>query len=801
MLSLFNIWTVARYEAKTLFRSWFFRIFTIISVLILTFMTVFILTLTYAPYMFRGLSASIPYINLKLMNVCQAIIIIFLAADFLKRDRKLDSTETIYTRSMTNADYVFGKSLGILIVFTVLNLIIITIAGFIHLFFAKSLFVGTAYLVYFLYLTFPTMIFVLGSTFFLMSLLRNQAVTFIILLAYVGGTLFYLGYRFHSIFDFMAFFLPGGYSDFIGLGLAWPIIFQRLAYLFFGLSFIFFTILMLKRLVQSKAVNQISLILGILFFIMGVGSIFQTYDYIFTGRDIRHQQRELFKANKDQPVAKINKMALNVHQQDGGILCEAMIKFENSNPNPLEKYLFSLNPGMKVKKISSQGVELKFERNKQLLWIYPTEALSVNQVDSIVVHYAGKIDETYMYLDVEDEQHETSHRIWLYNFQKRYAFSEKDYILFTPESNWYPVAGFPYGANYPDIKKKDFINFDLTVTPSPDLMAISQGNLVVEKGKSSQYHFQPEQPLSEISLAIGNYEKREVTVDSVEYELFTLKSHDFFIPYLDSIGDTLGALIRETKNDLETVVGLPYVFQRLRLVETPVHFSCFKRTWTLAWETVQPEMVLLPELGISCESIGFDDEKRRMNERSKRDGRTYTEQENQSRMLRNFLVSNLTGLSGGSRFNLRNRIPGLAEYKLLPIYYYFSNHFHSEQWPIFNQALEAFIHSRIPETSSSFARALFGLTAQEKSNLALDGQNLPTVLADTSHKDLRLDLIKYKGNSLFLGLQKQLGEEKFTTFLHEYIIKNNFKDISVEQFIRDINYRRKKLITTPFTIQ
>ena len=104
MLSFHNIFTVARFEVKTLLRSWFFRIFAGLAIAILTFLniTFFAEAFNAMPWEMRGLPASVPYLNMMLLNTIQAIIAVFLASDFLKRDTKLNTTEVIYMRSMTN---------------------------------------------------------------------------------------------------------------------------------------------------------------------------------------------------------------------------------------------------------------------------------------------------------------------------------------------------------------------------------------------------------------------------------------------------------------------------------------------------------------------------------------------------------------------------------------------------------------------------------------------------------------------------------------------------------------------------
>ena len=110
MLSILNIRTVARFEIKTLLRSWFFRIFSLLTLIILSFFDLMVITDVGSnpPWMFRAIPASIPYFNLLIFNLVQAVIIVFLASEFLQRDKKLDTTDVIYIRSMSNGDYVIA---------------------------------------------------------------------------------------------------------------------------------------------------------------------------------------------------------------------------------------------------------------------------------------------------------------------------------------------------------------------------------------------------------------------------------------------------------------------------------------------------------------------------------------------------------------------------------------------------------------------------------------------------------------------------------------------------------------------
>ncbi|MBA4321499.1 MAG: xanthan lyase, partial [Odoribacter sp.] len=253
MTILHNIRTVARYEAKTLRRSWFFRLFSIGALVIFTFLNIGMFSpIGNESWDVVSMPASIPLINLYLLNIGQAIVVIFLAADFLKRDKKLDTNEVLYTRSMSNFEYVIGKTWGILRLFLGLDILILML-GMVANITSKTMAIDfMAYLYYLLIICVPTIVFSLGLAFVLMSLIRNQALTFLLLLGYAALVMFYLYFRMGSVFDYLAIGLPLFKSGIVGFDNLSFIINQRLIYLFLGLAMVFATILLFKRLPQSK---------------------------------------------------------------------------------------------------------------------------------------------------------------------------------------------------------------------------------------------------------------------------------------------------------------------------------------------------------------------------------------------------------------------------------------------------------------------------------------------------------------------------------------------------------------------
>ena len=146
-----NIRSVAKYESKILVRSWFFRIFTLLAVVFLGFFNFAMMLMedNFGLWFAKSVSSNIPYLNLLLLNTGQAVVAVFLSSEFLKRDKKLDTSEVFYVRPLSNAEYVVGKIWGNLRVFLFLNLLVLAIVLAFN-FMASGVTVDLpAYLVYF----------------------------------------------------------------------------------------------------------------------------------------------------------------------------------------------------------------------------------------------------------------------------------------------------------------------------------------------------------------------------------------------------------------------------------------------------------------------------------------------------------------------------------------------------------------------------------------------------------------------------------------------------------------------------
>ena len=792
MKNLYTIWRIALYEAKLLFRSWGFRIFSGLGLVILTLINIGIgTTVIPTPYFFHSLSGSLPLNSIKLFNVFQGIIAAFLATEFFKRDRKHDTTQVVFARSFSNVEYTLGKAAGILGVFAVLNIAVVLITFVIHLFFSKTLFAWLPYLLYPLLISLPTVVFIVGISILLVTLVRSQAVVFILMLGYSFLVLVFIGSELFCLFDSFAFYQPLIYSDFIGMGNLGPLLLVRGVYLFLGLGFILIASLLSRRLRQSTAPNIGA---GIISLVCILLAVFLGYGFIkgkLAGREFRDRLKASGSSVIDLPTASVTQCDIQLQHEGDEITANAKLEILNSTANPLDAILLTLNPGLRVHEVSGDQGKFQYRRDDHLLKVFPASPLKADESVRLSVSYSGIIDERYCYLDVTEEQMESRYRLWLYDIPKRYAVVTPGYVILTPESGWYPVSGLPPGAAFPSSVKRDFVKFSLSVTAPQGMTAISQGEPVIESsGDRLTYSFKPKTLLPQISLTMGNYEQRRIEVDKVVYSLYTLPGHDYFTPYFDQLGDALPGLIRELKNEYEVVMGLEYPYGQLSLVEVPIQFFSYQRLWTSAQEMVQPQVVFLPEMGTLCSGADFHTAERMSRRMRGRRNMPSSPKETQTFFFHRFFRSDFMGMERGFRGFLRGTgIGGVLQanveprFELFPNFVSYVTYLSSSRWPVLHYALESYLKGQASSTPPMFMRFFRGLSTEEETNLLLKGNSLSGLLGDSSLDTETLSAaLQAKGSYLMSLLEAKLGKGDFKKAITGFISSHGFRTISENEW-------------------
>jgi ABC-type transport system involved in multi-copper enzyme maturation permease subunit len=791
MLSIFNIWSVARYEAKTLLRSWFFRIFAGLALFFIGAFDVIFFSgaVKDAPWFFRAIPSFIPLMNVSWLNLIQAVLAVFLSTEFLKRDKKMDTTEVIYMRNMSNGDYIFGKLLGNLMVFIGFNLVLLLFAGVINGVFSDRPVSWVAFALYPIMISLPTLVFTFGLAFVMMLLIRNQAVTFVLLLGYAACSLFFIRDRVYGLFDYLAFYQPLIISDFVGLSSATLLWMQRGSYLLLGFIFIFAAMLLLPRLPQSPGLRKMAGAIIIVFSAACVVMVALYLDHFQSGLALRSEMNRLNQTAMQQPPITILTLHLDVVHQGASLQIDNHLVFINDSPGPVSQAVFSLNPGWKVDEIACRGQSCAYVRNAHLLTISFQQPLAPSQVDSLLIRYHGAPNEQACYSWLDEETRARRQQQWTFTADKKYCFVENDYVLLTPECLWYPKSGVPAGAAFPSGEKRDFVRYTLQVKTRPGLQVISQGD--VEEQQNGRFLFKCETPLSQLSLIIGRYVKQSLQVDQVSYNLYHRRGHDYFTPYFKNIQDTLAVVLRELKQDYERQLGLSYPYRRLNLVETPVQFTTYERMWTIQQENSLPEMILLPEYGLGVTGAEFPERIRRLERNARQMNQVYTPEEMQARLFRTFVESALLGnrMERSFRENWTS-FPG--HYSIFPLYYTAGNYFYSEKYPLFNTACESYLYNRSIDQDARQTPSrpmMFGNSDEELANEQLKKSSLLEILQDKQKRALAGDVLRIKGAYLFKNIESHLGAERFPKFINQYLLEHRFRQMPVDALIGTLRER------------
>ncbi len=815
MSKLHNIRSVAKYESKLLMRSWFYRIFLILAVLFLCLFNFFALVSEDSGgfWLMKAISSNIPYVNLLFLNTGQAVIAVFLSSEFLKSDKKLDTSEVFYVHPLSNAEYVIGKIGGNLNVFFRLDLIIIALVVVFNL--ASGVSVDwMAYITYFLLICVPTLIYIFGLSVSLMLMLKNQAITFVLLLGYIALTLFYIEDKFYYLFDYMVYSLPLVKSSIVGFTNWAALINHRCIYFLLGLGFISLSIFLFRRLPNTRYGRYRWLVLSVCFLIAGCAAAYNHVDSILKEAKMRTLYTDINNKYVHAPKMVIDSYDIRVEQRPEVIASEVVIKGVALESSAV--FTFCLNPSLQVREIKESGKDLSFSREHQIVLVDFGRGLARGDTVLFTMKYDGCVDGDFCYLDIPAEILQQEYANEMFRMDKKYSFQSSNYLLFTPETYWYPRPGTSYSSDSPDWQQAYFSNFRLTVKTINGLKALSQGTMkwppmnepdstavngeepVNEAPGDSLFIFETDFPSPSITLVVGDYEQKSIAVDSTEYSVWYLKGHDYFSSAFDSIIDTIPAQIRERRRSIESAYSLDYSFNRFSLVEVPVQFYSYVRTWTQAQEKMQPEMVLFPEKG--C--LFYEADVVRMVKNAKRwakwNGQDISDEEAAIRAVNSFLwifqrtESDFNWSQDRGSFNVT---VASNPYFIFPQLYNFRYNIFSSEWPIANRVIELYLQDK--SDNNNWIRQMNGISNNEKANLLMEQRPFKELLSDTEQRDLLDNVISLKANYLFAPAERNIGYKEYRDSLRVVLQRNIFTNLRFENLLDTMGAIAGEDLVTP----
>jgi hypothetical protein len=777
MMSIKNILTISSFESKVLWRNWFFRIVALAGIGFLTIFNLAVFSALDTPRW--GELANgwiIPYASLMMIAIPQAAAVIFLATGLIKKDKKLDTNEVFFVRPISNLDYVIGKALALFKLFFLLNFFLLCIPLIVGLTNPLATVNPMAFVIYPLLTSIPSIVFTTGIAFVLVTVIRNQPISIVLLIGLAGVQLIYYFDKFSNILDFTSFrlsMLASEMTGFIDIEFA---LWQRAFYLITGIALLFITAFLLDRLAGHKVGHRATAVTGVALLLLSSFIMVNLWNIRQTPIATRQEMITVNGRWANVPNVDISSHAIALEWAGNEIISTSNMRVKNNTPELLDTIYFTLNPGLTVDAIMVNDKRAEFHRNLQIIALSKGIDIESGEELNIRIQYHGPVMALAAHLEVDQKRYETANDFLIFSLPKKYAFLEDDYALLTKDVLWYPDTEVGYNWKSSAREKQAFIDFELSVKAPVGQTPISQGAVGIT---GNTYTFKPEYPLPSISLVIGAYQKKEITVDSVTYSLFHYPKNDFFMKQLDQLADTLSYLITDVANEYEDAQKLVYPFKRLQFVEVPLMFTAYNKIYESHQAFVQPETVFWPEEGGEIRQFDFRRQLRDMNRQATRTNQVLTDKQKQANVF-NDLIRKVFTKQIGERWVNEGRDFDNADYSLFPNYYDFNSGIVSQDWPLLNRSIATYLRND-KQIQNDYTRDMNGISFTEECNDLMRTTSLTKILTEAEFSKISKS-VTLKSQYLFSYLGQTLGESQFKAFLYDWVNDHQHQLNSYEDF-------------------
>lgn len=777
MISIRTILTISSYEGKVLWRNWFFRIIALAGFGFLTIFNLAVFSELDTPA-WRALANGwlLPYASLLLISIPQAAAVIFLATGLIKKDKKLDTNEVFFVRPITNLDYVLGKALALFKLFFLLNLVLLCIPLIVGLTNPLATINPMAFIIYPLLTSVPSIVFTTGIAFLLVTVIRNQPISIVLLIGIAGVQLIYYFDKFSNILDFTSFrlsMLASEMSGFVDIEFA---LWQRAFYFVTGIAFLFVTAFLLERLSGHKASHIVTALIGVMLLVLSSFIMAKLWDMRQAPIASRQAMIAVNGRWANVPNAGITSHAIALEWSGSEIISTSDMLVSNNTTEPLDTIYFTLNPGLVVDAIYVNDRPMEFTRDLQIISITRGIRIEPGQKTRVRIKYHGAVMQSAAHLEVDQERYEAANNFLMFSLPKKYAFLEDDYVLLTRDVLWYPETEVGYNRASATREKQSFIDFELNVKAPAGKIPVSQGEVIVT---GEVYKFKPEYPLPQISLAIGDYRKEEITVGGIVYSVFHYPKNDFFMRQLDQLADTLGYLITDVVDEYEDAQKLSYPFKRLQFVEVPHPFTAYNKIYESHQAFLQPETVFWPEEGGSIWEFDFRRQLRDMDRQAARTNQVLTDKQKQANVL-NDLIRKIFTKQIGSRWVNEGRDFDNADYSLFPNYYDFNSGIVSNDWTLLNRSIATYLRTD-KQVQNDYSRNINGISFTEECNNLMRTSSITRIVAEAAFSKISKS-VALKGEYLFSYLGNIIGEDNFKSFLYDWVNTHQHQLSSYEDF-------------------
>lgn len=543
--------------------------------------------------------------------------IVFLAFDVRARDVREGIVEVLDARPITNFELLAGRFVGLFLAGWVpVVVLVLLMQGFGLLLAALGVPVGRtvepmSLIALVVWMAIPAIAFSIALVFLVTLLVRHRLVAALLSLAVVIGVIALLTAVVEGphapLLDFFGVTQLATPSDIVPeFVLPWSTL-QRIGIVLVAFGLLGFAAVVHPRLDGGSRSRNLAAAAGVL--VAGAVCLALVTQVRLGIVEQRAQWQAAHEAHADQPVADIVSIAGNVAIEPGRRL-DAVLEIEVEAPEgpPLDRVLFSLNPGFEVDEVTAAGARLARTHEHGLLAVELPVPLAPGERTTLALRYGGTPDTGFAYLDSTiDLERVTMNDAQIGILGYEAAIFDARHVALMPGIRWLPAAGTDVRRDDRRVRPVDYFALDLAVElPSGWLAAgPARRETIGEEAGRVRYRFAPDVALPEAALIAGPFVQAATEIRGVTFEVLLHEKHDANLAVLQEARGEIEQWVAERLEAAEGA-GLEYPFDAFTLVEVPNTLRGFTGGWRLDTSLAPPAMVLLRETSLPTARFDFD---------------------------------------------------------------------------------------------------------------------------------------------------------------------------------------------------
>lgn len=276
---------------------------------------------------------------------------------------------------------------------------------------------------------------------------------------------------------------------------------------------------------------------------------------------------------------------------------EAEIIMEAPGEATLDRVLLTLNPGLELHEVTTDGADIAFEHSDGLLELGLRLEPGIRR--RVNLRYSGAPDVRFGYLDaVRTPERLPAMEAQLYILGYERGLNDRRYVALMPAIAWLPLAGAAVESKGGSDLGADFFEVDLQVSVPEGWLAAGPGARH-DQGMTdgwATFRFNPGAPVDGAAVVASVFESFAFDVKGVRLEILLTPGH---LRTVESLSDARDAIRERVADRLEEFdeAGLGYPYDGFTVVEAPNALRGFGGGWRLGSVLGQPGMMLVRELG------------------------------------------------------------------------------------------------------------------------------------------------------------------------------------------------------------